>query len=308
MITNGSHRVPSLRGGVNAAPKLILLMAGALLVPGCAGLQPGGDATLTRDVLETKNLVATQKDIQESSARKLEYRLDTIDEKIQQQGELEKNSLSEMDRVIRAQAKEIESLKRQLDDLTDMLSAVGAKLGVSGATGTMSLAPSEGTAPATAATPDPATPGMTPGDLYVEALKQFNLGRFEQAKAQFEQVLASGVSGDQAIQTRYWLGETYFSLGDMVKANDTYKALIIENKSHALAWRSLERLAEISAKQGRNADAIRLYDQIINRNPTYEGLDRVKEAADKLRAASAPPADATGGNEPVESAPATPGN
>ena len=46
---------------------------------------------------------------------------------------------------------------------------------------------------------------------------------------------------------------------------------------------SLERLAEINEQQGRQDDALRLYDQILNTNPGYEGVERVKQRVKQLR-------------------------
>ena len=70
---------------------------------------------------------------------------------------------------------------------------------------------------------------------------------------------------------------------DLKAAYDQYTQLITSNPSHNLAWRSLERLAEINEKQGRQDDALRLYDQILSTNPGYEGFERVEQRVKQLR-------------------------
>lgn len=287
------------RGGRMMRPALGLILALATAY-GSAGCAAAGGGIVARDVLEIKQMVSQQKEDGDASGRKIEYRLDTLDSKIQERSDQMKAQLDEMDQIIRTQAKDIERLRRQLE-------------GSSVANSTPMTAPSMTPAPADTAAAASGTPAATsaaPGipttdTTYTDALKNFNLGRYDQAKPGFEAVLASGVSGDQAIQTRFWLAETCYALNDMVGAYNNYTTLIKANPSHSLAWQGLERMAEISAKQGRNADALKLYNQIIEKNPSYPAIDRVKEKATQLQGAAAAPAPAAAAAPPV-AAPAAP--
>lgn len=299
----GHKSETSAKGGRMMRPALGLILALAVAY-GTMGCAATGGGIVARDVLEIKQLVTQQKEESESSGRKLEYRLDSLDEKVTGRSDLLKTQLDEMDQIIRAQAKDIEKLRRQLEGVSIAQSAPAPAM-----TSTGTMPGTDGTATAPAAGTAAAMP--TTDVTYTDALKAYNLGRYDEAKPKFEAVLASGVTGDQAIQTRYWLAETCYALNDFQGAYSNYTGLIKSNPSHALAWQGLERMAEISAKQGRNADALKLYNQIIEKNPSYASIDRVKEKATQLQAtpAAAPAPAAPVAPPAVVAPPATsPGN
>jgi len=301
----GHKSETSAKGGRIVRPALGLILALAVAY-GSMGCAATGGGIVARDVLEIKQLVTQQKEESESSGRKLEYRLDSLDEKVTGRSDLLKTQLDEMDQIIRAQAKDIEKLRRQLEGVS-----IAASQPAPAMTSTGTVPGADGTA--AGAPPTAGTPAAMPTTdvTYTDALKAYNLGRYDEAKPKFEAVLASGVTGDQAIQTRYWLAETCYALNDFQGAYSNYTGLIKSNPSHALAWQGLERMAEISAKQGRNADALKLYNQIIEKNPSYASIDRVKEKATQLQAtpAAAPAPAAPVAPPAVEAPPATsPGN
>ncbi|MBI3737153.1 hypothetical protein HY256_11670 [Candidatus Sumerlaeota bacterium] len=190
------------QGGFAPALKLFILRAGVVFAAGCSSLQPGGDGIVARDVLEIKHLVESHKDEEASSGRKVEYRLDSLDEKLQSRTEMLKTNVADLDKIIRDQAKEIEKLRRQVEELGYQLSAVAGKLGVAGPQPAAGAPPAEAAPPAGGTAPAEGASGPKPSveDQFMEALKQFNLGRYELARKGSESVLASGAAGEQPVQ------------------------------------------------------------------------------------------------------------
>ncbi len=284
--------IESLRG----SSKLPLAILGVVTLAACGTLQPpGSQGLVARDVLEIKQLLKDQKEEQASTQRKTDYRLDTLDENVHSRTDLLKTNLADTDKTIRAQGEQLEKLRKQVEDLSYQIAALGNKLG-------MQPAPQPADKPADTAGTKPAGGE----DDYAEALKQFHLGRYEAARKGFEQVLAKNPTGDALTQAQFYLGESSFALNDLPSAHDQYTKLITGNPSHLLAWQSLERLAQISQKQGRTAEALKLYDQIITRNPNYEGLDRVKAQVDALKKGGGPAPEAAQNPAPAQPPAANP--
>lgn len=235
-----------------------------------------GDPAASRDILEIKNMLKDGKDASDSNKRQIDYKLETLDDKIQQQNELIKNNTADLERLIRQQSAELDQVRQSI-----------AALGVQ----RPALQP---TAPDPVGNPVSADPETA----YLEALKQYNLGRYDVARASLEKILAGGAAGETSIKAKYWLGETCQAMGDQKAAFDAYKAIIAENPSHSLAWKSLERLGDIYQKQGNVPDALKLYNQIVAKNPNYEGIDRVKDMVKALESGqtSTAPAGTPSGN------------
>lgn len=263
-------------------PSLGVFLKGGWMIPaallslslaGCETLAPTQGGTLSKDVVETKMLVQRMMEEQDKGRRTLDYRLETLEEKVQSRNELLDSNLSEIEKRMREQNEEIVTLKNELSQVSFQLDALVKQLAMKPATPTQ-----------TQETAQALNPTKTGESLYDDAYRQFNLGRYSEAQQGFEQAIAAGVSGDQAIQAQYYLAESLFRQNDYRASYDQYTKLIQSNPSHALAWQSLERLADIHQKQNRPADALRLYEKIVSTYPNYEGIERVKQQIETLRA------------------------
>lgn len=288
------------------------LALAAALAAGCQGLPPmGGDNIVARDVLEIKHLMEAQKEESASSQRKIEYRLDTLSADVQTRTELIKNNVEDIDKSSRQQAEEIAELRKQLQGLRYEIAALTNKPGggmAAGAAPAMPGAPGQpalaggGTAAASAAP-------ISPEDAYADADREYNLGRYDSARKKLEALVASpDLSSELFVKGEFLLGESCFALDDVVPAFEHYRRAIDNrnggrgNPAHTLAWRSLERMAMINQKQGRSAEALKLYDQILSKNPGYEGTERVKERVKELRAAEAATAPSSTAPSPAPAA------
>lgn len=265
-----------------------LLMASFALATGCGSLIPNDDGTLTRHVLDTKYAVERLSEEQAQSKRTIDYRLETLEGKVQTRNDVLNSNLGEIDKRIRQQAEETASLKREIAELAFQIDTLIKKL---------ELQPSRPSKETT----EILNREDSLDQLYNEAFRQYSLGNYEPARQGFEQALAGGLFGDKAVQAQFYLAESLNRESKLDQAEETYTKLITSNPSHTLAWQSLERLAEIQEKQGRPADALSFYKQIELSNPTYEHIERVKEKIKALEE-SAPPAE----NAPPAQAPPTP--
>lgn len=249
------------------------LMLSTLVLGGCEymGVRPPGETgAMAQDIYDIKAMVRQMSDEDKSTKRMMEHRLGALEEKVQSRNELLNSNLGELEKRIQTQSEEIAALRKdvaqlsfQLETLSTLLDIEAPKL--SQQTETLLQSGAEGDA------------------LFDDAQKQFNLGRYDAAREGFQAAIDKGLSGDRAIEAQYWLAESLFRTPDLKGAYDQYTRLITSNPSHNLAWRSLERLAEINEQQGRQDDALRLYDQILTTNPGYEGVDRVRQRVRQLR-------------------------
>jgi len=84
-----------------------------------------------------------------------------------------------------------------------------------------------------------------PEDLYQASLHQFRTGHFDQAKAGF-QTLSFAVGQRDSLYplARFYLAESYFSLGDYVTAAQEFRRVADESPNHRLAPVALLRAAD----------------------------------------------------------------
>lgn len=262
--------VTSFRGKV--AARLALGLFVTTLV-GCEymGVRPPGESgAMAQDIYDIKAMVRQMSDEDKSTKRMMEHRLGALEEKVESRNELLNTNLTELEKRIQAQGEEIGSLRKDVAQLSFQLETLTALLDIE--------------APKLSQQTESLLQSGAEGDaLFDDAQKQYNLGRYDAAREGFQAAIDAGLNGDRGIEAQYWLAESLFRTPDLKGAYDHYTKLITSNPSHNLAWRSLERLAEINEQQGRQDDALRLYDQILSTNPGYEGVDRVQQRVRQLR-------------------------
>lgn len=240
---------------------------------GCSSMgivPPGEGGAMAQDVYDIKAMVRQMSDDDKSTKRMMEHRLGALEEKVQSRNDLLNTNLTEIEKRIQSQNNEIASLRKEVAQLSFQLESIGTMLDIQ---------PPE----LSQETSDLLQTQEDGEPLFDEAQKEFNLGRYDAAREGFQAALDAGLSGDKEIEAQYWLAESLFRVPELKAAYDQYTQLITSNPSHNLAWRSLERLAEINEKQGRQDDALRLYDQILSTNPGYEGFERVEQRVKQLR-------------------------
>lgn len=289
----------------------LTLTAAGLAGSGCAAISGGGSKDVASDVLEIKQQLQARNEAAEAEQRKMDFRLQSLDEKVQTRTEILQNNLDEALRSQREQTEAINRLRQQVEDLTYQVARNGGIGGSGGSyapTGSMTTtAPAASdaaqTAPATSGSVEAAAADTTDG-AYNEGLKQYNLGKYTEAAAAFEQVAAAATSvPDRRAQATYWLAESAFRQDELARSETAFRSLIEQAKTldpnssvHAFSWRAVERLAQIKQRQGDNAKAIYYYKYILQTNPGYESADRIRAEVEALEGAA-------GATAPAEAAP-----
>lgn len=266
-----------------------LALTPAFWTTGCGLLAPSGSsARVEQDLVDIERLLKDLKEDQGSAKRQLDYRLETLDSKLQTRNALLESSLGEIEKRLRQQNDDLERLRRELAELSFKFDSLNTKLNM------QPVQPS-------AQTRELLAPGQLGKETYDEAFKAYNLGRYEDARGGFEAAMEAGLTGDRAIEARYYLAESLYRQDDFKTAYDHYTRLITGDPSHEFAWRSLERLADIQQRWNRPKDALRLYQEILGKKPDYGAIERVREQIEALEAEIA-----TAAAESPESATAAP--
>jgi len=233
-----------------------------------------GETNVKKDIHQISSDVQRLIDEEASAKRQFEFRLSALEEKIQSRNESLNTNLRDIDGRLRDQNEEIIALREELSTLNYQLKTIATML---------EIRPSELSDEATVLLEN-----RKRGEAsYEEGQKQFNLGRYEAARKAFAEAISQGIEGERAIESQYWMAESIYRLPDLDGAYDEYTTLISGNPGHPLAWRSLERLADINLQAGRTEDALKLFSEIANSNPGYEGIERVNERIAEINAAAA---------------------
>src|SRR5262249_7895335 len=123
------------------APRLVFALAAVIGGASCAGMQSGRESLMAKDIRDIKSLVQGQKDESGSRGRKVEYRLDQLDEKVQTRSDQMKASVTDLDKIIRSQSDEISKLHKQVDELGYQLASISGRAGMQSAEGSSSSSP-----------------------------------------------------------------------------------------------------------------------------------------------------------------------
>ncbi len=181
----------------------------------------------------------------------------------------------------------IEQLEARIVDLDERLARVGRKLGVwyEASVGADAAAPDSATArPEAAVVPGPVDtlrPGIDPDQLYNTAYLDFTRGKYQIAIAGFDQFVVMFPQSDMADNAQYWKAECYYSLNDLLKAEEEFRLVLTKypagNKVPAAAY----KLGLVYLAQNRKQDAIRQLQEVVAK---YPGTIEAGLAQDRLNA------------------------
>lgn len=250
---------------------LLSLLAFALTGCGLFGVSAGGGGNVGSDIYELRQAVQGISDTQRSVNRTSDHRLTALETKIDSLSEMLSTNLGEIERRIRNQSEEIDTLQKEIASLAFQLETLATLL---------EIKPTE----ASKETKALLRAKEIGQESFEEGERQFNLGRYELARKSFAKALEQGLVGEKQIEAQYWLAESYSRVSNLDAAYDEYTKLIQSRPSHVLAWRSLERLAAIEDRRGRYQRSLELYGEIIKRNPNYDGIERVRESSNEVQA------------------------
>lgn len=263
------------------------ILIGLAVLPGLMGCETLGQfipepasSSVEEDILRIKLLLEEVREDQKSNHRKIDFQILSLDEKVDNRRAMLDADLKRIEKTLRDQNEEISRMRTEFTELSFQIDALTKKLGMRTA---------DPTPPSEPVAPPPEEPKPTAGEAVAEATRQYDLGRYDLARKGFTEALALGLSDEEArISARFHLAEACFRENDFPAAREEFRNVIELNQRHDLAWRSLERLADVEEKEGRISQAIELYEAIEGGYPDYQYMDRVRGQIVKLKA-SLPP-------------------
>ncbi|HEY2322568.1 MAG TPA: tol-pal system protein YbgF [Thermoanaerobaculia bacterium] len=140
----------------------------------------------------------------------------------------------------------------------------------------------QGVAPPTAAVP--ATPSRTTtapapvpesralvaagvADMYRNGLMLYGRGKYDDARKTFQQVFDADPTGELADNALYWMGETYFVVGNYAEAMKFYRRVTVEFSEANKAPDALFKTALAYEKSSDLGMARNTLDEVIRRYP-----------------------------------------
>jgi len=167
-------------------------------------------------------------------------------------------------------------LGQQMTDAQNTLQSVDAKLG--GGPGTL---PGTGAAPAGAQNPPAAAAAPAPSAdvLYASARRDFETGKYDLSRQEFQDYLKYYADTDLAGNAQFYLGEISYAQGDYSQAVTAYDRVLTNYpKSFKVAPARLKKGMAL-LEMGQQASAIRELREVVRRNP---GTDEARRANAKL--------------------------
>jgi tol-pal system protein YbgF len=210
-------------------------------------------------------------------------RLDRVERAQQEQDRGDRAFRAGLLAELEAMDNRVSQLEARMVDLDERVGRIGRKLGVwytavvpgESVPGADSLAPPDTmTVP-----PDSVRPAVDPDQLYNTSYLDFTRGNYRVAVAGFEQYLQMFPNSDNADNALYWIGECWYSLGELAKAETEFKNVLIRypmgNKVPAATY----KLGLVYQAQDRADAARRQFEAVVEK---YPGTTEAKLAQERL--------------------------
>jgi len=131
-----------------------------------------------------------------------------------------------------------------------------------------------------------APPVGDPDERYALALKAYEQGRHEEARALFAAFLHDFPGHRLSPNALYWTGETWYSQARYDEAADAFAHVLREYPSHAKSPDALLKLAYTAMRQGRTGEARSYLDQLQARYPDSGASRLGRRARGRLEGSS----------------------
>jgi tol-pal system protein YbgF len=127
--------------------------------------------------------------------------------------------------------------------------------------------------------PDSAQPVLDPDELYATAYLDFTRGQYKVAIAGFKQYLQMFPDSDLSDNAQYWIGECYYSLGELSKAEVEFSRVPAEHPDGNKVPAAEYKLGLIYQAAGRYGDARQQFLKVVEK---YPGTPEAKLAQDRI--------------------------
>jgi len=130
--------------------------------------------------------------------------------------------------------------------------------------------------------PSSQTLGSAEVDLYNTGLRTFNSRNYKEAIRIFTDVLTRFPSGEYVDNAYFWIGESYFCLGEFASAIKSYER-VLSIKGSSKTDDALFKTGVTYNKMGQQSLAREQFDKLINRYPASEYVERSKKYLDEIK-------------------------
>ena len=114
------------------------------------------------------------------------------------------------------------------------------------------------------------------GVEFESAKNTYNSQNYAAAAQQFSQYIANYPNNTNTFEARYYLGESYYRLGEDSKAIQVYQQVISEGKAAKLN-KAVERLGDLLYKQKDYSAAIDSYTSLLDQSKNKKEAGRARE-------------------------------
>lgn len=184
-------------------------------------------------------------------------------------------------------AHRLDAVVSRLEDNNERFSQVLQKFDASRLTA--SSAPSPSAAPATAPenserSPAPGSSTVTdPKPLYDAASADYASGRYDQARAQFEQYVENFPNTELAGNAQYWVGETYFQQKRFPDAVNSYRKVLDQFPHNIKIPAALLKIGMSQMELLQKNDARASFKRLIDEYPSTDQEADARRLLKKLR-------------------------
>jgi tol-pal system protein YbgF len=238
-------------------PRLLALTLGALVLGGCA-VSPEEDPVYIRMNDLDARVQRIERVLTNQSLLELAQRLDAVQADVRSiRGEVE---------LLQNETQGGKTQSRNLyGDLEKRLAALETLGGVGGA-------PAGGT-------PLPA-PGASEQATYDNAMAALRGGSYDRAIASFQEVVTNYPTGDLASNAQFWIGESYYTKGDLENAVAAYRKVLSDWPLSRKAPDAMVKLGFSLSDLRRNGEARNMLEDVVRK---YPGTPAAQLATDRLK-------------------------
>src|SRR5215471_5794982 len=303
------HPLGFFSGGFVMRTRYILFFSGAMLASAIAGSLMGPKPVLAvaREIIELQRdvtaLLQGQKDLQTQTTQDhtvqktlIEQSSDTVNKLNSTMSSLQKSvqdvqansgtRLDTMSTQVQGLSDNLEEIKsrlgklnQQLVDLQNSVSSIDARLAGGNPTGAPGGAPAAMPAPG-AASASPSGPPPSADTLYSNGLRDITSGKYELARAEFQDYLRYYGDTDLASNAQFYLGEIAYSQHQYDQAVAEYDKVVVNYpKSFKLAPARLKKGMAL-LELGQKNPGIKELRDVVKR---YPGTEEERRARAKLK-------------------------
>ncbi|MCX7726133.1 MAG: tol-pal system protein YbgF [Chitinispirillaceae bacterium] len=258
--------------------KIFILIVSSMLILSCAATRKHSNL---ETILPEIDVVSVKENSEEALkiAQETKLEIELLKKKIK---ETDKKISLLTEEMIGVSSAKIEEIENRLSLLVEAYKDLDAKI-TALQTQLQTTTQRKGGKAATFS-PASATPllGSPEYDLYQTALKVFNNKNYEKAIELFNEVIGQFPQGDYTGNSRYWIGECYFALGNYASAITSFNH-VFDFKNHPKSDDAQFKIALSYLKMGEEKLAREEFKKLISRYPSSEYVDKAKNYLEGLK-------------------------